>query len=492
MALITNIIKKVKDEGFVRFVGGNLLDGQDNIIDSIADPGVGGGVAGTVVIAYASSPVGAGFTLTNSDTLEYIAFKYFPEGATPIAADFSGLWFHRKGLPGDTPTPIPGTNGQASGFRVNIDILTAAAKPGTGKIRANNANWAIATELYLDEMMPSGVDLSGVINLLKDGMLFMVRPSANVSAPLFVYELTADPVDNGDWFTMAVVNKAASSTAFVDGDECTFQFFGAGAGGAATVSEAAVIAAGNFLRAASNGAGGYNIIDNTNTVLKPASPVYKLPSITISGVTNIPAANTFPHGSVVRLHQDNLVGAGANVMGVRVKADAVNNIWRPDGPQVLFSNRFGTLATPTLSLTAAGKFDLGAGGDPVFPAALLHANAKLVFRLDLKKVGTTTPTVRINFGTDLAARENNSIVYTQFISATANVEIPGRSETTFLSATTAICILRAALGGGGAAGSFLDASTLLNVASAMKATIEASTLATDTVHLLGFQFVWEE
>lgn len=494
MTLILNIDKKMRDLGYVRFINGQLLAGNNDVIDFVSEPG--GGVSGPLelmipVPAYASAPDGTGFTLTNSDALEYMAWAVLPLGHTPVANDFAAKWYHRKGLPGTSGTGTPGTDGQAAGFRVNWDSITTEAKPGGGRIRANNANPALATELYLDEDMPTGMDISGLINFMKDGMVFMMRPNANTSAPMFIYELTADPIDNGDWFTLAVSNIAASASTFTNGDECTFQFFGGG-GGTGTVTEAAILAAGAFVRTVSNGAGGLKLKDSTNVDIDVASPVYKLASVTISGVSNLPAANTMPHGAVVLLHRDNLVGAGSNPIGVYVVADAVNNVWRPYGPQMLFAKRYGSIATPSLSLTAAGKFSLGGAGDPVIPGGLLHADAKLEFRADLIKTGTTQPLMKIQFGTDLTTRANNSTVLTQQFTATANMNMPSRSEVSFISATAAVACDATALGGGGAAGIWNDAATLINIASDMKATIEASTLTGDTVYLLGYAINWLE
>lgn len=486
--LLSNVIKKVEDEGFVKYENGQLIF-KDGVIDLSGlelDPS-------TLVpkFAYASAIDGTGFTLTSNDTLDYMAIIAAAPDAVLTVSDFAGQWFRRRGLPGLDGTGTNGNNGEPGGIRMDYSINTVEEKPGTGKIRFNNTNIALATEMYVDEMIPSAVDLSAFWSLLGSGWYLMIKPATNFNSPLGMIEITGAPVDNGDWFSIPIQVLLFSSATFADGDKTVLQFFGGG-GGAATVTEAAVTAAGNFTRFASNGAGGYKMIDNANVEVKSASLVYKLPSITISGVSNLPAANTFPHRAVVYLHQDNLVGAGANPMGIAIQADAINNKWLPFGDQVLFWKNFGTLAAPTLSLTAAGKFDLGAGGDPVIPAGLLNVDSRVRFLIRYRKTGTTAPTIRINFGTDQAARENNSIVYTQTVSATADIDPAPESLVTFITATTAICSNRAARGGGGAANSVIDAVTLLNIASAMKATVEASSFpAADTVYLLSFGIVWE-
>lgn len=491
MALITNVVKKIQAEKFTQFIDGQfVVDGE--VIDNVLDIGGGNGVSMIPVIAYASAIDGTGFTLTNSDTLEYTATAVLDSTVTPVAADFTGKWYHRKGIPGATPDPVPGADGQQAGFRINYTIDTTEKNPNTGNIGFDNTNLALATKIYLNDTMPSGVDLSGVINQFTAGMMIMLRLNVNSSVTLAVFELTDVPTDNGDWFTIPVINRAKSSADFADLDQCTFQFFGGG-GGTGTVDEAAVLAAGNFARFADNGAGGYKLVDNANVEVKAATNVFRLPAFTgITGVTDRPAANTFPHGTVVRLHQDCLVGAGSNPMGVELWADATNNIFRPHGHQVLFWNDYGLIATPpSVSLTAAGKFNLGGVGDPVIPAGLLNVGSRLRIVARLIKVGTTAPVLRVYLGTDLTTRTNNSQVWAQTVSATADLHLSPEPLVTFISATTALTGNRATRGGSGAAGVVTDATTLLNVAADMKATIEASTLSSDTVYLLSFGIIWE-
>lgn len=489
MGIIINVEKRMKAAGFTRFIDGQLLAGDDSIIDTIESPGGGSGIQYIPVTAYASDINGAGWTLTNSDTLDYQAWVILDATVTPVVGDFAGKWYRRKGLPGSSGTGTPGVDGQQAGFPINFSTATTATKPGIGLIKFNNANIALATAMYIDELTPGGADLSGMINaLLKDGMSFLLRSNTASSSTMAVFELTADPTDNGDWFTIPVTNRLTSSTTFADGDQCTFQFFGGGGTGA--VTEAAILAASAVVRIADAGGGTSKLIDTTNSTISSVSPVYKLSAFTITGVSNLPAANTFPHGAVVRLHQDCFVGAGYNPLGVMVQADVTNNIWRPFGPQILFQKNFGLYASPTCQLTAAGKFDLGSGGDPVFPAGLFNVDSRIRFSLRFKKVGATAVTHRINLGTDLTTRSNNSLAYTQATSVTADMDVGPEVLVTFISATTATAVQRLPRSSV-AAGATADISTLLNIASAMKATIEASTLASDTSNLIAMSIIWE-
>lgn len=99
--------------------------------------------------------------------------------------------------------------------------------------------------------------------------------------------------------------------------------------------------------------------------------------------------------------------------------------------------------------------------------------------------------MRIWLGTDLAAKENNSFMYAQQGTATVNMDVPGKSEVTFITKTSAICNNRASTGGGGAANTVIDADTLIDTDSSMKSYFEANILAGDTVHLLEISIVWE-
>ncbi|MCE7915558.1 MAG: hypothetical protein DYH15_13015 [Nitrosomonas sp. PRO4] len=485
MFFIINLIKTIINEGFVQYLDNKLVFKGGEIDLS----GVVGGGSNIPIIAYASAPDGTGFSLVPGAGLGYIAITVLPQDTTPAVAHFANLWQRWKGDPGQAAEPLNGTNGEPGGIRMNLSTITTEAKPGTGKVAFNNADISLATEMYVDEMMPSAVDLSGFWDLIESGWYVMIKPATNINKPLAMIKITGANTDNGDWFKYPIQVLSMSNETFSDGDKLVLQFFGGG-GAAAAVTEAAIIAAGNFPRYSNTG-GIYKLIDTANAEIKAASQVFKLPGFTITGVTDLPAANTFPHGSVVRLHQDILVGAGSNPLGVYVVADAVNNIWRPWGQQILFAKTFGDLAAATCSLSAAGKFNLG-GTDPVIPAGLLHASSVLRLIAKMRKVNATTPTVRANLGTDLAARENNSIVYQNQFTATQNINLDAEPSLSFVSATKLVSTRAATRGGGGAANTFLDCATLINIASDMKLTFEASTLASDTVDLLEFMLIWEK
>lgn len=63
-----------------------------NIKGEKGDPGLDGGSGKETYVAYASDASGSDFSLTPSDSM-YIAIDKFTAGVTPIATDFSGLYF---------------------------------------------------------------------------------------------------------------------------------------------------------------------------------------------------------------------------------------------------------------------------------------------------------------------------------------------------------------------------------------------------------------
>lgn len=261
-----------------------------------------------------------------------------------------------------------------------------------------------------------------------------------------------------------------------------------------TLTEGAIKATGNFLRYTTNGDGSINIILTDDSIVESVNTAYALPGVTISGVETLPAANTVPHGTSARLHQDNFVGAGACPWGAFVIADAVNNKWDPDGPQVLFSKNFGTVAAPTLTLTSAGKFTLdGTVGDPVIPGGLMSIGHRLKCMMNMIKTGTTTPIIRGYLGTDQSTHTNNSYIYNMTMAATANLHLPAQSSCDIISATKMFCSNRAQNGGIGVASSFIDSdatNSTVQIASAMKFSIGAPDLASDTLALHGFSLIW--
>ena len=491
--LIQNVIKKMKSEGFVRYVNNKFLDGQDDEITVNVD-GSGSG-SNPMWVGYATSAAGANFTVepttAQATTYEYIAFKTHP--TKPGKNEFANLWFHRKGIqgiPGEKATN--GTNGDHAGFRYNYSSDTTETRPGGGVVKFNNANPALATEIYLDYSVVSGLSIASVIELFTEGMTIMLRPNNNTSAAFAVFQVNGAQYPDEEWTTISVENLVMSGTAFAPGDELCLQFFGGSSGGTGTVTEANILLAGNFARFVSNGGGGYDLMDNAGNKIKSVSNVFRLSQFTgIAGVTDLPAASTFPHGAVVRLHESCLVGAGANPLGLMMQADATSGAakWRAYGRQRLFHKTFGSLAAPTCSLTAAADFAIGA--TPEIPANLLSSDSRLSFHIKYRKYNATQPTVDMWLGTSLT-RNANSKIYTHTITTALLNDNIAKTEVDFLTSTTARSAGKAPTGGTGAASGFLDCTTALNIATKMYFYVNAYNFTTaDQVDLLEMAIYWE-
>lgn len=198
--LLENVIKKVLSENFIRYLNGEIIDKDDNPIPINMENNGGSGLIPH--FAYASDPSGNGFTLVTSTELEYIAIKVAAPDAVLTAADFSGLWFHRKGLPGASIPGADGINGKNGGFPCIYSSDTDETQPDQGGIKFNNANPALATEMYISAMSPSGMDLTALLNAIPGGAKFMLSSDSPQGSTLAVFQFDATPTDNTDWFTL--------------------------------------------------------------------------------------------------------------------------------------------------------------------------------------------------------------------------------------------------------------------------------------------------
>ncbi len=251
------------------------------------------------------------------------------------------------------------------------------------------------------------------------------------------------------------------------------------------------------VRAALNPDGSHRLTLANGDTLQSVAPVYALPGITISGVATLPNANTFQNGAVVMLHKDNFVGAGANPCGIEIKADALNNVWRPRGPQRIWSSdALGTRALPTVSMTTTGRF--GIGIDPILPAGLICYNgaklrfSQLYFTANAAATTGATPTVYI--GTDLVTYTNNKTILDNASAASNNLSYGPETLLTRVSATAALSTRSLPRGSLGVGNSVIQdvSGGLLNYDSAQMISYALAAMGSATkVDMLGFEIVWE-
>jgi hypothetical protein len=107
-----------------------------------------------VYIAYASDDSGTGFTTTFNASLNYLAVKSSSTVLTPIASDFTGLWFNYKGATGAAGaqgiqgiqgvTGAAGPNNVTTSTTTNLTGILSGNGSVVGSITDNHSNWDAA------------------------------------------------------------------------------------------------------------------------------------------------------------------------------------------------------------------------------------------------------------------------------------------------------------------------------------------------------------
>lgn len=85
---------------------------------------------------------------------------------------------------------------------------TAAADPGAGRIRWNNATQASATALYIDTLTDAGLDISAYISALPVGVQLILQDKDNAS--IQQRWLVTSVTDNTGWMTIGVAPVSAT------------------------------------------------------------------------------------------------------------------------------------------------------------------------------------------------------------------------------------------------------------------------------------------
>ena len=132
-----------------------------------------------------------------------------------------------QGLKGDTGltgstglTGATGATGRPAGLAYTWDSGTAAADPGSGKLRANNASLTVATVLYLNETDSLGGGVAAFINSWDDSTTLAARGTLIIQerdAPQnwVAYTITGAVSDQGAYSAVPVayVDKGGTLTA---------------------------------------------------------------------------------------------------------------------------------------------------------------------------------------------------------------------------------------------------------------------------------------
>ena len=126
------------------------------------------------------------------------------------------------------------TGGGASvTFSWRFSTTTTAADPGNKRLRFNDAVPANVTEIYLDDIDNSGVDVSNFLNLLVAGNKIYVQQSNNGGA--FLLGTVVSSTDNTGWFTVVITVDDSGTLPANNADVGVLLLFAAGAGGGGVI-----------------------------------------------------------------------------------------------------------------------------------------------------------------------------------------------------------------------------------------------------------------
>ena len=112
-----------------------------------------------------------------------------------------------------------------------FDTATAAADPGPGNIRFNNATPSLVTAIYIDAIDENALDVSNILNLITTNDRLYIQ-SKEDATDFLVFNVTAPITDNTGWFTITGTVEASGNLP-TNGEEqlVVLQIGGAASGG---------------------------------------------------------------------------------------------------------------------------------------------------------------------------------------------------------------------------------------------------------------------
>lgn len=368
-------------------------------------------------------------------------------------------------------------------FALTFSTGTADTDPTTGKFKFNSATIGSITKLWIDYLDNGSRNLANEIGSMVSGDKLLIYDATGVTLHT-IATLSSTATDKTGYWEFTVTCTGGTGALPANNVACVVVY-------QSKTLLAALLKVDNFARFQSNGAGGYSLIDNTGSAVESAVNVYALSGKTISGVSTIPAASSVPIGTEALLHPDNLVGTGRNLAGIKVISDGTN--WRPSGVQTLFSEVFGTIASPTITRTTTGRFTIT---DPVIPGGLLYATSRIRIYMSFvttNAAATTGVGSQIWIGTDLTTYTNNSKAMATSTSGTANaLTVNNWPIVLFTTTTTGMTSRTSGVGGAGGTGGWQDLIAGANTASDMMVTFEIPSMGSATsVQLTQIMITWE-
>lgn len=538
MALIDQVLKRVREANFLRLVNGNVVDKNDAVITVTGGGGGGGGstdvAASIVAAANKATPANTDeLGLVDSEAGNVLKGLTVADLKSTIQTYLLGLDFVRVNASKDLLNGIGQIVTQAStGMRYNNLLDTALTDTTAGLFKMNNNAPAInATVIVtIDYLDKNGTDMSSYMGSWAAGGTLNMRSASAADTSFAAIAITAVG-DQNPATSFQITGTYLGGVPFVGGEAVVIQYvpptnIGSAISGAAsktTLVDADKFsitdsAAGNVLKNFTwanmksslsaylltlgyvrvNASG--DLIDGSNNAIDGINPIYALSSAPVSGITTLPAANTMNEGVVVALHKDCLVGAGRNPAGILLKADVTNNLWRPANDRVLlFSKRFGTITTPTLTMnntTQATSSKFNVGTDPKIPANLLYAGSTLVIEMNFRRNSTLpglgTVTLQCYMGTNAATETANSLVWQQNVADDNDRDTFPAPEIVFNTTTSVTSTRNVSKGEAGLVSAQTDFSTLINTAADMYITFRVSTTldANNTIDLMGYKIWW--
>ncbi|RME68259.1 MAG: hypothetical protein D6782_01395, partial [Alphaproteobacteria bacterium] len=161
------------------------------------------------------------------------ATTYFKVGLTHLGSN--GSWAASDRLVAHfAATGDKGLDASGAGVNYSFDTVTADADPGAGKVRLNNSNIGLATEIYINDADVNAADMSAWFNSFDDsgnpssfGVLTIneLRDAANFA----VYKVTGI-TDNTSYFTLTVTHLGSNGS-WAANDSLLLNFSAAGVKG---------------------------------------------------------------------------------------------------------------------------------------------------------------------------------------------------------------------------------------------------------------------
>ncbi len=102
---------------------------------------------------------------------------------------------------------------------------TTASDPGLGKMKGNNSDLSLITEIYISSKSLNGADFTDFFNKLSAGNAFYTANAASASN-FSLGGITDEPTDNGGWFTIKIMPTSTAGTYQLNNDiNVTIQAF---------------------------------------------------------------------------------------------------------------------------------------------------------------------------------------------------------------------------------------------------------------------------